>query len=241
MKGLSSRFSGYALSGSRMTIREWPENDRPREKMLARGPEGLTDAELLAIMINSGCSGKSALDLARELLADYHDLKRLSRRPLAELGKRKGIGPSRAVRVMASFEIGRRAAALADDDENLVGSPEDVARKYIPKMRDLPTERFVALLLNNAGRIVREEIISEGTVNASIVHPREVFKAAVTELATSIIILHNHPSGVRQASREDRAITDQLVAAGKMIDIPVRDHIIICGDSYISFAENGWL
>jgi DNA repair protein RadC len=225
----------------RFSIKEWPEADRPREKLVGRGAEALTEAELLAVLIHTGSAGKSALDLARDLLRAHADLRLLSRRPLQELARCKGIGTTRAARIMAAFEIGRRTAAIRDADDDHIGGPEDVAQRFIPLMRDLPTERFVALLLNNANQVIREHVISEGSVNASIVHPREVFKAAVTELATSVILLHNHPSGTKLASKEDHAVTKQLVDAGKLIDIPVRDHIIICGNSYISFAENGWL
>lgn len=223
------------------SIREWPEADRPREKMHRHGPSALTDTELLAIMINAGTNGRSALDLARDLLLDFRSLPALARRPLAELRRRPGLGLSRAVRVLAAFEIGRRTAAQGVTEEQPVTAPADIAQRYIPLMRDLPVERFLALLLNNAGRIVRDVVVSEGTVNASLVHPREVFHAAVIERATAVILVHNHPSGVKMASREDRAITEQLVDAGRILDIPVRDHIIVCGAGYISFAENGWL
>jgi DNA repair protein RadC len=225
----------------RMTIKEWPEEDRPREKLIARGAEALSEAELLAVLIHTGTAGKSALDLARELLREYADLRALSRRSIQELMRRKGIGATRAARIMAAFELGRRSAAIADTPVPGISGPQDVARRYIPLMRDLPTERFVALLLNGAGNVIREYIISEGSVNASIVHPREVFKAAVTELASTIILLHNHPSGSRTPSLEDHAVTTQLVEAGRLIDIPVRDHIIICGNAYVSFVENGWM
>ncbi len=221
-------------------IKHWPEGDRPREKLIKHGPEALSEAELLALLINSGTGEKSALDLARELLQRYGDLRKLARRTPAELKKHKGIGPARAVNILAAFELGRRSAAVPDDDVG-IGGPEDIAKIFIPKMRDLPFERFVALMLNNAGKILREYIISEGSVNATVIHPREVFRAAVAELATSVILLHNHPSGTRTASRADHDITRQLVEAGKLIDIPVNDHIIICGNSYVSFAENGWL
>ncbi|MFZ1729238.1 MAG: DNA repair protein RadC [Bacteroidota bacterium] len=222
-------------------IKYWPEGDRPREKLINRGAEALTDAELLAIIINSGSGKLSALDIARGLLTRHGDLRALSLRPIAELCRFNGIGMARAVAMLAAFELGRRHAAISDHGDDAIGSPEDVAHRYIPKLRDLQHERFMVLLLNNAGRIMRESIISEGIVNASLVHPREVFRAAVTELASSVILLHNHPSGVREASREDHLITKQLVQAGKMMDIPVHDHIIICGSGYVSFAENGWL
>ena len=222
-------------------IRHWPESERPREKFIERGAEALTDAELLAIILNAGSGSFSALDIARSLLTRYDNLRSLSRRPIAELRRIHGIGVARAVALQAAFELGRRQQATPDDETEAVVSPEDVAHRYIPRLRDLQHERFMVLLLNNAGRIVRECVISEGIVNASIVHPREVFRPAVTELASSVILLHNHPSGVREASREDHLITRQLVQAGRMIDIPVHDHIIICGGSYVSFAENGWL
>jgi DNA repair protein RadC len=224
-----------------LSIREWPLEDRPREKLQRHGAGRLTDTELLALMINTGSNGRSAMDLARDLLLEYRTLNGISRRPLAEVRRRPGLGISRAARLMAAFEIGRRAAAEVDRADAPVAGPEDVAQRYIPRLRDLPTERFLAVLLNNAGCILRDVVVSEGTVNASIVHPREVFHAAVTERATAVIIVHNHPSGVRQASREDRAVTQQLVEAGRILDIPVRDHIIVCGNGYISFAENGWL
>jgi len=225
----------------RIPIKDWPISERPREKMIAHGAESLTDAELLALMIQSGRGDRTALDIARDLLSKYRDLRQISRRTLNELQSEKGIGPARAVTIMAAFEIGKRNASLNDEGSSRITSPEDVANRYIPRLRDLPTERFIALMLNNSGKIVREFIVSEGTVNASLVHPREVFKAAVTELATAVILMHNHPSGVKSASKEDHAITKQLVEAGKLMDIPVQDHIIICGNSYISFAENGWL
>lgn len=222
-------------------IKYWPEGDRPREKLINRGAESLSDAELLAIIINAGNGRLSALDIARGLLSRHGNLRSLSLRPVSELRQFSGIGMARAVAMLAAFELGRRHAAITDEGDAAIGSPEDVAHRYIPRLRDLQHERFMVLLLNNAGRIIHECIISEGIVNASLVHPREVFRAAVTELASSIILMHNHPSGVREASREDHLITKQLVQAGRLMDIPVHDHIIICGSGYVSFAENGWL
>ncbi|MBI5646037.1 MAG: DNA repair protein RadC [Ignavibacteriae bacterium] len=223
------------------SIPSWPRNERPREKLLERGPEALSDAELLAIVFQTGGHGRTAVDLGRALLATYGDFRELSRRPVLELREHPGIGSARAAIIHAVFEIGRRHASLRIDAGDAIAGPEDVAHMYVPRMRDLPRERFIALLLDNAGRVIKEKVISEGSVNASIVHPREVFHAAVTELASAVILLHNHPSGVRTPSREDHAITKQLVEAGRLMDIPVRDHVIICGSSYVSFAENGWL
>ena len=226
---------------NRNGIRFWPEGERPREKFISRGAETMTDAELLAIILNSGSGACSALDIARSLLGTYGSLRSIARRPIAELQHIHGIGPARAVALQTAFEIGRRHAATPENPDEAIAAPEDVAHRFIPRLRDLRHERFMVLLLDNAGRIIRECIVSEGIVNASLVHPREVFRAAVTELASSVILLHNHPSGVLEASREDHLITRQLVQAGRLIDIPVHDHIIVCGSTYISFAENGWL
>jgi DNA repair protein RadC len=225
----------------RYTMKDWPEGERPREKMLQRGAEALSDAELLALLINSGSGERSALDIARDLLSKHENLRVLSRRQIGDLIKERGIGPARAVNILAAFELGRRNSAIADASDSCVGSPEDVARRYIPKLRDLQTERFFAIMLNNSGKIIREVQISEGTVNASLVHQREVFKAAVTESAVAMILVHNHPSGLRAPSAEDIEITKHLVQAGKWLDIPIRDHIIVCGNSYLSFLEEGLL
>jgi DNA repair protein RadC len=235
--------SSLAAEGAvyRYSIKDWPEGERPREKMLTRGAEALSDAELLALLINSGSGKRSALDIARDLLSKHGNVRTLSKRQASELKKENGIGPARAVIIMAAFELGRRNSAIADDTDPGIGSPEDVARRYIPKLRDLTTERFFAILLNNSGKIIREVQISEGTVNASLVHQREVFKAAVSESAVAVILVHNHPSGVRTPSAEDIEITKHLVQAGKWLDIPIRDHIIVCGNSYISFLEEGLL
>ncbi len=227
--------------GQPLSMKHWPEDERPREKLLSRGAESLSDTELLALLINVGSGGLTALDVARDLLVRYSSLRRISTRPVSELCSLRGIGRARAATILATFELGKRYAAAGDEERDTINSPEDVARIFIPRLRDLPTERFMALLLNNSGKVLREHIVSEGIVNASLVHPREVFRAAVTEYASSIILLHNHPSGVREASREDHHITKQLVSAGKMMDIPIQDHVIICGSSYISFAESGWL
>lgn len=223
-------------------IRQWPEGERPREKLLTRGAEALSDAELLAVLINSGSTGRSAVDVARSLLTSYGNVRSLARRPLSELQRERGIGPARAVTIHAAFELGRRSAMVADPGRDLaISAPEDVARQYIPRLRDLNTERFLALLLNNAGHVLREYEISRGTVDASVATPREVFHAAVLELASAVILIHNHPSGVREASREDHALTRMMIEAGRTMGIPVQDHIIICGNTYLSFSEEGWI
>lgn len=222
-------------------IKSWPEEERPREKLASRGAESLSESELLAIVLNSGSGGRTALDIARDLLHRYPSLRSMAQRPIRELCGITGVGEARAITLQAVFELGRRFSSAPEEAKMTINAPEDVAALYQSRMRDLRHERFLVLLLDNAGHIMREAIVSEGIVNASLVHPREVFHAAVTELASSVILLHNHPSGVREASREDHLVTRQLVEAGKVMDIPVHDHIIICGNTYVSFAENGWL
>lgn len=152
-----------------------------------------------------------------------------------------GIGPATIHKITAAFELGRRYVSEKTPGKPVISSPEDVAAIYGSRLRDLGHERFMVLHLNNAGQVTYEQVVSEGIVNASLVHPREVFSKAVAHLTSSVILLHNHPSGVHEASKEDHLITKQLAQAGKLLDIPVNDHVIITGDSYVSFAENGWL
>lgn len=222
-------------------IKDWPEAERPREKLMARGVEALSDAELLAILIHSGSKKVTALDLGKTLLMKYQSLRNLSRRTIKEITFERGIGPARAVNIIAAFEIGRRMQSQRETDDFRIRSPHDIADRFIPRLRDQSREIFLVLLLSTSGRIIKEIEISKGTVNASLVHPREVFKHAVTELATSIVLVHNHPGGTAEPSPEDRTITRQLVEAGKFMDIPVQDHVIVSGDAYVSFAEKGWM
>lgn len=229
-------------SSYHIKIKDWPENERPREKLIQRGADALSDAELLAILVHSGSKKITALDIAKSILSKYKNLRELSKRSLTEIIKGfKGIGKARAVSILAALELGKRMQSEIIADDFRIRSPEDVAHRYIPRMRDLNQEKFYALMLNSSGKIIKEVEISRGTVNASLVHPREVFKSAVVELATSIVLVHNHPGGTAEPSREDREITKQLVEAGKFMDIPVQDHVIICGDSYVSFTEKGWI
>jgi DNA repair protein RadC len=222
-------------------IKDWPESERPREKLMKRGPAALTDAELLAILIGSGTSKVTAVDLAKRLLVEHKNLRQLAGMSVADLKKYKGIGAARSVSVVSAFELARRLHTREDEQLPVIKSPEDVAARYIPKLRDLKKEVFLVLLLNSANGILKEVKISEGSLNASVVHPREVFKAAIDELAAGIILVHNHPSGNRNPSREDISLTKQILEAGKVVGIPVHDHIVIAGGSYTSFAEENLL
>ena len=225
-------------------INQWDEADRPREKLIQRGPGALSDAELLALIFGSGTRTKegplSAVQLGKALLRAYGSLHRLSRREIKELTRVVGVGPAKAVKLVAAFEIGRRAEAQrAEEPRVQVSSPEDVAAVYGPALRDLKKEIFKVVMLNTANVIIGDVTISEGGLAASIVEPRAVFQRAILENAAALICLHNHPSGNPEPSREDIKITRQLVEAGKLMGVPVHDHLIIAGTTYTSLAERG--
>jgi DNA repair protein RadC len=191
--------------------------------------EHATDEQLIELVIGKRLPGPMKMGL-----------RDIARTP-SLLQLYTGIGPATIHKLTAAFELGRRYVTEEQPERNVIGAPGDVAKIYGPRMRDLGHERFMVLHLNNAGQVTYEQIVSEGIVNASLVHPREVFSKAVAHLTSAVILMHNHPSGVREASKEDHLITKQLTEAGKLLDIPVHDHVIITGDSYVSFAENGWL
>jgi DNA repair protein RadC len=222
-------------------IKEWPEDERPREKLLKLGPQALSNAELLALLIGSGTNGVTAVDLAKRLLVEHRHLVNLASKGITELVRMKGIGFACGARILAAFEIGRRIEAGGKGKGVKINSPVDVFRFAYPEFRGLKKEFFKVVLLDSGNKIIRDITISQGTLNASVVHPREVFKAAVDYLAAGIILLHNHPSGESDPSEEDRKITLQLEEAGQIIGIPVLDHIIVAGSQYFSFAKEGLL
>ncbi len=222
-------------------ITDWPKNERPREKLLDHGPASLSDAELLAILIRIGSGKITAVDLAKALLKEYESLERLTCKSIAELQRFHGLGEAKAIALIAAFELGRRAASVNRTEKFRINSPEDVVRRFQPFVRDLKHEIFKVILLDSANHYLRDVTVSEGILNSSVVHPREVFHPAILEPAASIILLHNHPSGNREPSSEDIQVTKQMVEAGKIIGIPVQDHIIITDQSYTSLAERGIL
>ncbi len=222
-------------------ITDWPEGERPREKLKHHGPHILSDAELLAILIRAGTGNITAVDLAKTLLQRFDSLEHLASRPLQDLKQFKGLGEAKSILLLAAFELGRRTASLHRREKTRVQSPEDVVRRFQPLLRDLKHEIFSVLLLDAANHLLRDVKISEGILNSSLVHPREVFRHAILEPAASIILLHNHPSGNPEPSAEDIQITRQLVEAGKILGIPVHDHIIVTPSSYTSFAERSIL
>ena len=215
--------------------------DRPRERLWALGPPALTTAELLAILLGTGGGGQDVLELASRLLeVSEGSLRRLAQRPRAELLRSPGIGPTKAGRLLAAFELGARAAQEARPVVQRIREPEDVTRLFA-RLRDLQVEEFHLLALDSQSQVLREVLITRGLLNSSLVHPREVFRAAIAEAAAGIIVVHNHPSGDPTPSAEDRAATRQLVSAGQLLDLPVYDHVIIAGDRFVSFAAAGLL
>ena len=222
-------------------IKDWPAEERPRERMLRLGPQALSDTELLAILIRGGTRDCTAIDLARSILADARTLRGLAARNARELTRLKGIGNAKAVELLAALEIGRRVEAFEDTAKCVIRNPADVANRMIPLLRDRPAEVFFVLTLDAKNGLKGEFELSHGTLNASLVHPREVFKAAIDNLAASIIVVHNHPSGNPEPSREDIEITKQLAETGRIVGIPLHDHLIVAGNSYTSMAEKGLL
>lgn len=222
-------------------IKDWPAAERPREKLLARGAEALSDAELLAILIRVGSGKATALDLARKILSNEKHLRGIAGKTAQELMRMKGIGEAKAVELLAAFEIGRRVQSHDEGEKVVFTSPDQVAQRMIPRLRDRKSEAFWVLLLDVRNCLMHEQELTTGTLNASLVHPREVFKVAIDRLAASVIAVHNHPSGIAEPSQEDVNVTRQLVEAGRVIGIPLHDHVIVAGDSYMSFAERGLL
>jgi DNA repair protein RadC len=223
-------------------IKKWPKKERPRERLLQHGPDSLTEAELLGILIGKGTRNKTAIDLARQLLDRYESLQELFARSPSELMKIKGIGSAKAAMLSAAFELVRRVQSQGSQGQAkrpTFKRSADVASYYLPLMKDLRKEVFKVLLLNRANRLIKEVTVSEGTLDASVVHPREVFREALLEPTSSVILIHNHPSGNATPSEEDLQLTRQLVEAGRLLGIKVHDHIILAGESHRSFADEG--
>lgn len=225
----------------RTSIKNWPADERPREKLLRHGPTALADAELLAILIRTGSQKSSALDLAKGILHEGRSLHGIAAKSATELMRMKGIGRAKSVELLAAFEIGRRVEAHRHEQKLIVKSPDDVANLMIPKMRHLSNEEFYVLVLDAQNGVKEEVRLTSGTLNASLVHPREVFKAAIDHRAAAVIVVHNHPSGNLEPSREDLEITRQLAEAGKIIGIPLHDHLIVAAGGFTSMAERGVL
>jgi len=225
-----------------LRLRELPRTERPRERLRDLGAHALSSSELLAILIGSGTAGSSALVLAQNVLARSEgSLRRLAGQPVAALTAVHGLGAARAVAIHAALELGRRLAAESRDEGAPLRTPRDVWAAFAPRLEDLPVEEFHVAVLDAQHRLERDITITRGILNSSLVHPREVFREAIAERAAAIILVHNHPSGDPTPSADDRSITAQLVAAGRLLDIPVADHVVIGRGRYLSFAEGGLL
>lgn len=219
-----------------------PDAERPRERLWALGPGALTTAELLALLLGTGGEGRSVLNVAAGLLeSNDGSLRRLAQRPRAELLRTAGIGPTKAARLLAAIELGSRVAREERPPVQRIREPEDVVRLLQPRLRDLQVEEFHLLALDSQSQVLREVLVTRGLLNSSLVHPREVFRAAIAEAAAGIIVVHNHPSGDPTPSAEDRAVTRQLAEAGRLLDLPLYDHLIIAGDRFASLAALGLL
>lgn len=226
----------------RYVIKEWPAGDRPRERLADTGPGTLSVRELLAILIGSGTAGRSAVEVAGDLMrVSAGSLRRLAASTPRELEGVPGIGPAVAARVTAALELGRRLAREGPEERGRIRGARDVYDRCAPGLRDVRREEFRVLMLNTQHAVTRELVVTIGTLDTSVVHPREVFRAAILESAAAVILVHNHPSGDPTPSTEDQAVTRQLVSAGRTLGIPVIDHVVIGDGCYVSFVEAGLL
>ena len=222
-------------------ITQWPETERPRERLLAQGADALTDAQLLAILLRVGRQRSSAVQVGLEILDRLGGLSGLARCGIDELCAVPGVGAAKAAQLKAALALGKRALASPLSRGTKITSSRDLFEHYHPTLRDLRHEIFKVVLLDAKHAIVRDATVSEGSLTLSIVHPREVFTMAVKESAAAVIFLHNHPSGDPTPSQEDRVLTARLVSAGEVLGIRVLDHIVVGDGRYVSFADQGWL
>jgi DNA repair protein RadC len=237
-KAGSAGVSEVSISCNRIT--DWPEGERPREKLLQRGPEALTDAELLAIFLRTGIRGKTAVDLAHDLLQEYGSLRALLHSKRDRFTQSKGLGDAKYAQLMAVLEMGRRHLKEELGRKNALTSPDHTRNYLTALMAGYTHEVFACLLLDNQHQVIRFEPLFRGTIDAASVYPREVVKLALDYGAAAIIFAHNHPSGLTQPSEADKQITQRLKQALALLDIRVLDHFIIGdGDCPYSFAENG--
>lgn len=226
-----------------MRIKDWPEDDRPREKFAARGRFGLTDAELLAIIIGKGMKNRSALDLAKLLLKEAGNLKELSKKSVKDIERMhiSGLGRAKVIAILAALEMGRRSLSTKGDKKITFKNPRQINNYYYPMLAGLKREIFKIAAVDARNRFIGETTISEGIRDASLVHPFEVFRFALVEEAHGLFLIHNHPSGEIRPSPDDMNITERLRHAGEIIGIRIIDHIIIADKGYYSFSEHNLL
>lgn len=230
------------MQEEKYSIKQWAKDDRPREKLLFKGPTALSNSELVAILINNGSKEKSAVELAQDVLRLGKDnLNELGKLSVKELMKIKGIGEAKAISIAAAMELGRRRQATASLEKNVVTSSTDVANFLQTKLKDYKHEVFAVVFLNRSNKINNFQIISEGGITGTVADPRIILKRALEEDAVSIILCHNHPSGSLKPSKADEELTYKIKEAAKYFDIKVLDHLIVSDDGYYSFADEGIL
>ena len=228
---------------SYQTIKDWPAQDRPREKLLEKGAQALTETELVAIILRNGnaSTGQTAIDQARQLLDKFQSLKGIDQASISEITSFKGIGPAKASQIKASLEMARRIGNQPWENGQPLRSSEDVFHHFRDLLEKEKREFFYVVLLNNKNRKLRDVKISEGSLTAALVHPREVYNPVIRESAAAVIFVHNHPSGDPSPSAEDIEITRRLKEVGEVMGVRVLDHIVIGHDRYFSFSDKGML
>lgn len=223
-------------------IKTWAEADRPREKLLTKGREVLSDAELIAILIGSGTKSLSAIDVGKNILsASGNDLNALAKYTVKDLMKFKGIGEAKAISIIAALELGRRRKETATKKKPQITGSTDAFNTLRPHLLDLPHEEFWIILLNRANQVIQLKRISSGGISGTVADVKMIFKEAIEQLASGIILAHNHPSGNKQPSSQDVSLTKKMKEAGKILEIPVLDHIIFAEDQFFSFADNAMM
>lgn len=224
---------------TKQRIKDWPEGERPRERLVKYGAESLSDAQLLAIVLRTGGKGEGVLHLALSLLDSFKDLRNIDSASIADLDAVKGLGIAKIAQLKASFELGKRLMSGSSGSRQVFSSSQDVYSYFAPRLKSLKKETFLCALLDAKNRLLREAKVSEGTLTNSLIHPREAFRDAVREAAHSVIFIHNHPSGDPSPSRDDMVITEKLKNAGEVLGIAVLDHLIIGDGNYVSLKERG--
>jgi DNA repair protein RadC len=223
-----------------LNIKSWAEEDRPREKLLLKGTSALTDAELIAILIGTGTTSLSAVDLAKNLLQHSNNsLDDLARFTVKDLMKIKGIGEAKAITIISALELGRRRKEINTTERPKINGSKDAYELVKGDLMDLPHEEFWVIMLNRANRLLKKHQISLGGVHGTVADPKIIFKTALESLASGIIVAHNHPSGNLTPSQQDIDLTKKLKEAGKLLEIQLLDHVIIAGKNYYSFADEG--
>jgi DNA repair protein RadC len=225
-----------------LNILSWAEEDRPREKLLLKGKSALSDAELIAVLIGSGTRSLSAVDVGKLILASAkNNLNELAKFSVKDLKKIKGIGEAKAISIVCALELGRRRKENEFREKFQISCSNDIYQLMKPDLMDLQKEEFWVLLLNRANRLIKKEQISSGGVSGTVADPKIIFKAALDQYASSLILVHNHPSGNLKPSQQDVNLTKKMKEAGKLLEIPVLDHIIFGDQGYLSFADEGLL